>query len=66
MFTHPDNIGQLVGEHQRQVLAQAGHRQLRHQHDRPAASTRIIRRLAAAIARIRVVTTQAFGTEARS
>ncbi len=50
MFTHPDRIGQLADEHHHQMLAQASQRQLRHQHGRPAASTRIIRRLAAAIA----------------
>jgi len=51
MFTHPGPIGQLAREHHQQMLAQASQRQLRHQHSRPAASTRIIRRLAAAIAR---------------
>ena len=61
MFTHPDRIGQLAGGHHHQMLAQASQRQLRHQHGRPAASTTIIRRLAAAIARTRAVTTQAPG-----
>ena len=61
MFTHPDRIGQLAGEHHHQMLAQASQRQLRHQHGRPAASTRIIGRLAAAIARTGVVTAQAPG-----
>ncbi|HXZ73780.1 MAG TPA: hypothetical protein VEH31_23320, partial [Streptosporangiaceae bacterium] len=50
MFTHPDRIGQLAREHHHQMLAQASQRQLRHQHSRPAATTRIIRRLAALIA----------------
>ena len=50
MFTHPDRIGQLAREHHHQMLAQARRRQLRHQHSRPAASTRIIRRLAEMIA----------------
>ena len=50
MFTHPDRIGQLAREHHHQMLAQASQRQLRHQHTRPAATTRIIRRLAALIA----------------
>ena len=50
MFTHPDRIGQLAREHHHQMLAQASQRQLRHQHGRPAASTRIIRRLTAMIA----------------
>ncbi len=61
MFTHPGSIGQLAREHHRQMLAQASHRQLRHQHSRPAASTRIIRRLAAVIARAAVVPAQAPG-----
>jgi hypothetical protein len=50
MFTHPDRIGQLAREHHHQMLAQASQRQLRHRHRRLAASTRIIRRLAAVIA----------------
>ena len=50
MFTHPDRIGQLAREHHHQMLAQASQRQLRHQHGCPAASSRIIRRLAAMIA----------------
>jgi len=61
MFTHPDRIGQLAGEHHHQMLAQASKRQLRHQHGRPAARTRIIGRLAAAIARAGAVTAQAPG-----
>jgi hypothetical protein len=61
MFTHPDRIGQLAREHHHQMLAQASRRQLRHQHGRPAASTQIIRRLAAAIARAGVVAAQAPG-----
>jgi hypothetical protein len=59
MFTHPDRIGQLAREHHHQMLAQASQRQLRHQHGRPAASTRIIRRLAAVIAGVGVVPAQA-------
>jgi hypothetical protein len=56
MFTHPDDLGQLVRENYRQMLAQAGQRQLRRQHGqrstrtRPAAGT-IIRRLATLIAK---------------
>ena len=61
MFTHPDRIGQLASEQHHQILAQASQRQLRHQHGRPAASTRIVRRLAAAITRASVVTAQAPG-----
>ena len=61
MFTHPDRIGQLAGEHHHQMLAQASKRQLRHQHGRPAARTRIIGRLAAAIARAGAVTAPAPG-----
>jgi len=62
MFTHPDRIGQLALEHHHQMLAQASQRQLRHQHSRPAATTRIIRRLAALIAGAGVVPAQAPGT----
>ena len=61
MFTHPDRIGQLAREHHHQMLAQASQRQLRHQHSRPAATTRIIRRLAA-LMRAGVVPAQAPGT----
>ena len=61
MFTHPDRIGQLAREHHHQMLAQASQRQLRHRHSRPAASTRIIRRLAAVIAGAGVVPAQAAG-----
>jgi hypothetical protein len=61
MFTHPDRIGQLASEHHHQMLAQASQRQLRHQRGRPAASTRIVRRLAAAVARADVMITQAPG-----
>jgi len=61
MFTRPDRIGQLAGEHHHQMLAQASKRQLRHQHGRPAASIPIIGRLAAAIARAGAVTAQAPG-----
>ena len=61
MFTHPDRIGQLAREHHHQMLAQASQRQLRHQHSRPAASTRIIRRLAAVIAGAGMVPAQAPG-----
>jgi hypothetical protein len=61
MFTHPGRLGQLAREHHRQMLARASQRQLRHQHGRPAASTRIVRRLAAAIARAGVVTAPAPG-----
>lgn len=62
MFTHPDRIGQLAREHHHQMLAQASQRQLRHQHTRPAATTRIIRRLAALIAGAGAVPAQAPGT----
>jgi hypothetical protein len=62
MFTHPDRIGQLARQHHHQMLAQASQRRLRHQHNSPAASTRIIRRLAALIARAGVVPAQAPGT----
>jgi hypothetical protein len=48
MFTPPDRIGQLAREHHHQMLAQASQRQLRH--SGPAATTRIIRHLAALIA----------------
>jgi len=66
MFSHPDRIGQLASEHHHQMLAQASQRQLRHQHDRPAASNpgrpaRIARRLAAAIARAGAAAAQAPG-----
>jgi hypothetical protein len=63
MFTHPDHAGQLVREHQRQMLAQARQRQLRRQHGYPALripgpAARIARRLAAAIGRARVTAAQ--------
>ena len=58
MFTHPDRMEQLAREHHHQMLAEASQWRLRHQCGRPAASTRIIRRLAAAIARTSVVTAQ--------
>jgi len=58
MFTHPDRIGQLASEHHHQMLAQARQRRLRHQHRRPPVSTRIVRRLAAAIAGAGPVTAQ--------
>jgi hypothetical protein len=62
MFTHPDRIGQLAREHHHQMLAQASQRRLRHQHSRPAATTRIIRRLTALIAGAGMVPAQAPGT----
>jgi hypothetical protein len=62
MFTHPGRIGQLAREHHHQMLAQASRGRLRHQHSRPAASTRIIRRLAVLIARAGVVPAQGPGT----
>ena len=64
MFTHPDQIGQLVRDHHNQMLAQASRRQLRHQHGRPAPSTangaaQIARRPVTAIARASAATAQA-------
>lgn len=66
MFTQPDRIGQIAREHHYQMLAEASQRQLRHQHGHPApatpgAATRITRRLAAAIARLGSVPTEAPG-----
>ena len=58
MFTHPDQIGQLVREHQRQMLAEASQRQRRRPHVDPAARTpnvAIFRRLATALSRAVVV-----------
>jgi hypothetical protein len=54
MFTHPGLTSQLAREHHRQMLAEAGRRQLRlrhgHQATRNASGTgKIIRRVAAAI-----------------
>jgi hypothetical protein len=56
MFTHPDRLGQLARENQRQMLAQASQRQLRRQHGQQAtrtatAASTIIRRLATLIAK---------------
>ena len=62
MITHPDRISQLARERHHQMLAQASQRRLRHQHTRPAATTRITRRLAALIAGAGVVPVQAPGT----
>ena len=64
MFTHPDLISQLARDHHRQMLAQASRRQLRRQHDRPAARTangagQIARRPVTAIARASAATAQA-------
>jgi hypothetical protein len=60
MFTHPDRLIQLAREHQRQMLADASQRHLRHRHGQQAPSTpnaaaRISRRLATVIARAGVV-----------
>ncbi len=56
MFTHPDRLGQLARENQRQMLAQASQRQLRRQQGQQATRTAtaagtIIRRLATLIAK---------------
>ncbi len=56
MFTHPDRLGQLAREDQRQMLAEASQRQLRRQHGQQATRTAtaagtIIRRLATLIAK---------------
>jgi hypothetical protein len=61
MFTQPDRIGQLAREHHNQMLSEAGQRQLRHQHGRPAPATQgaITRRLAAAIAKFSSVAAEA-------
>ena len=40
MFTHPDRLGQLARENQRQMLAQASQRQLRRQQGQQAAGPR--------------------------
>ena len=55
MFTHPDITGQLVREHQRQMLAAASQRQLRRQHGRQVSkaadvAAAVIRRLVTVIA----------------
>ena len=60
MYTNPDMMGQLARDRQREMLAAARHRQLRHQ-ARPAPRTRaagpaLTRRLAAAFAKIGVAT----------
>ncbi len=52
---HPNLAGQLAREHHRQMLAEAGQRQLRHRHRQQAARNAgaagtIIRRVATAIA----------------
>jgi hypothetical protein len=66
MISNPNLAAQLAREHQRQMLAQASQRRLRHQHACPAPRTprpaaRVARRLAAAIARAGVVAAQAPG-----
>ena len=69
MFMHPDIARQLAHEHQREMLAEASRRRLqcevRRQQRRPAprlpGAARINRRLAAAIARARVVAAQVPG-----
>jgi len=66
MFAHPDRIGQLAREHHHDMLAQASQRRLRDQHGRrpsrtPNAAARVIRRLAAAIARGGVVAAETRG-----
>jgi hypothetical protein len=55
MFTHPDIASQLGREHQRQMLAAASQRRLRHQHGRQVSkaadiTAALIRRLATVIA----------------
>ena len=55
MFTYPDITGQLVREHQRQLLAAASQRQPRRQHGRRVSkatgiAAAVIRRLAPVIA----------------
>jgi len=53
MFTHPDLASQLAREHHRQMLAEAGQRQLRRRHQatrNASAAGTIIRRVATAIA----------------
>jgi hypothetical protein len=63
MFNHPDQIGQLVREHQRQMLAEASQRQRRRPHVDPAARTpnaaAVFRRLATALSRAVVVAAEA-------
>jgi len=53
MVPYPGRIGQLACEHHHQMPAQARQRRLRYQHGRPAGTIRIIRRLAALMARSR-------------
>ena len=53
MFTHPDLTGQLAREHHREMLTEAGQRQLRRRHQaarNASAAGRFIRRGATAIA----------------
>ena len=60
MITNPNLATQLAGEHQRQMLAQASRQ--RHQvPGTPNAAASVIRRLAAAIARVCRVAAQAPG-----
>ena len=65
MYTHPYIRAQLIRENQRDRLARASQRQLRDQLRRPSAgipsAARIGRRLAAAIARAKVVVAHAPG-----
>ena len=50
MFTHPDITSQLGREHQRQMLAAARQRQVRHQHGRRVSTAAAI--AAAAVHRL--------------
>jgi hypothetical protein len=52
-----DRLGQVANQHHREMLADAGQRQLRHQPGRPAsrtlkATSTLTRRLVAAIAKV--------------
>ena len=67
MFTHPEIARQFVRDRERQILADARQRQLRRQQRHAAARSAnphagITRRLAAAIARARVVASKAADT----
>lgn len=62
MFTSPDRLSQLAGEHHLKLLAEASQRQLRHQAaEEPGLAARITRRLLAAIARVSVAARPAPG-----
>ena len=67
MFTHPELVEQLAGEHQRRMLAEASQWRLWHQRSRwpskrPGTAVRVTRRLAAAIANAGVAAAEIPGT----